>query len=265
MPVYKYFGHPARFHGKPLFHILCNLKKFGEGRIVTRTQHEMEKDYKELPSFYRILWAQPLMDKETLEGRVVAERVRKGVRYQQPVDLADIAPLPDFKLVPRDLEGEVCRWEALRDYTPEMDQVKEPKYFSVPPLLRLLMERNMKERGEEIKPESFLLPHYKSYIPKDTEEVHVADLQAPGKKSRERVRRVKHQETVTRCEGTASYEYSAAVGEEYWPGTQDVIASLPEEAPMPTPAVGMRLYRWPDDSKNHKEELRTEEHNTFFP
>merc|ERR1712240_555345 len=132
-----------------------------------------------------------------------------------------------------------------RDYSPEMDQVKEPKYFSVPPLLRLLMERNMKERGEEIKPESFLLPHYKSYIPKDTEEVHVADLQAPGKKSRERVRRVKHQE--------------------YWPGTQDVIASLPEEAPMPTPAVGMRLYRWPDDSKNHKEERRTEEHNTFFP
>ena len=29
--------------------------------------------------------SQPLMDKDTLEGRVVAERVRKGVRYQEPV------------------------------------------------------------------------------------------------------------------------------------------------------------------------------------
>ena len=26
MPVYKYFGYPARFHGKPLFHIICHLK-----------------------------------------------------------------------------------------------------------------------------------------------------------------------------------------------------------------------------------------------
>ena len=76
------------------------------------------------------------MDKHTLEGRVVAERVRHGVRwnildpfgmrshltrrknslviliyrYQEPVDLADIAPLPDFKLIPREEEAEVCRF-----------------------------------------------------------------------------------------------------------------------------------------------------------
>ena len=30
-------------------------------------------------------------------------------RYQEPVDLADIAPLPDFKLIPREKEAEVCR------------------------------------------------------------------------------------------------------------------------------------------------------------
>ena len=31
-------------------------------------------------------------------------------RYQEPVDLADIAPLPDFKLIPREEEAEVCRF-----------------------------------------------------------------------------------------------------------------------------------------------------------
>jgi hypothetical protein len=58
MPMYKYFGYPARFHGKPLFHLLCNLKEFGRGRVVTRTSHQPEPGRPALPSFYRILWAQ---------------------------------------------------------------------------------------------------------------------------------------------------------------------------------------------------------------
>ena len=33
MPVYKYFGAPAKYHGKPLFHILSNLK-VGSFRLV---------------------------------------------------------------------------------------------------------------------------------------------------------------------------------------------------------------------------------------
>ena len=121
-------------------------QEFGKGRVLVRSSHEVEPNHSSQPSFYRILWAQvtfetrscgqskeyylfyqPLMDKHTLEGRVVAERVRHGVRwndwmiemdwpftiiksrYQEPVDLADIAPLPDFKLIPREKEAEVCR------------------------------------------------------------------------------------------------------------------------------------------------------------
>jgi hypothetical protein len=49
MPIYKYFGAPARYHGKSLFHIICNLKDFGRGRIITRTSFSMD----EKPSFYR--------------------------------------------------------------------------------------------------------------------------------------------------------------------------------------------------------------------
>lgn len=256
MPVYKYFGNPARYHGKPLMHLLCNLKETGRGRIVSRVSHEV--DQASGPSFYRVLWAQPLMDKETKEGRVVAEKVRKGVRYLEPVDLASIAPIPDFRLVSRDEEAEFCKWDKLRDYSPKVDCVTEPKYFSMPPLLGLLMDRNMKERGEVAGAESHLLPHYKTYVPKDQE----ADL-LPGEK-KERV--VRHQETITMCEGEANYQYGDKVEAVYHPAP-GVLDLLPEEPPFPQPLVGMRLYKVPisDKFNKHKEEVRTEEHNTYLP
>jgi len=269
MPIYKYFGYPAKFHGKPLFHILCHLKEFGKGRIVTRTSHLADPALPALPalpSFYRILWAQPLMDKDTLEGRVVAERVRRGIRYQEPVDLADLAPLPDFRLVAREEEEQVCRWGELREFDTERDTVTEPAHYTAPPLLKLLMERTMRERGEEVG--EMLLPHIDTYIPKDTEKVVVADPHQPGRRSRERVRVLKHQEWPTRCSGVASYQYTGSVGAEHLPREEErVVATLPMEAPMPQPSVGMRLYKWADthrDPRNH-DELRTEQHNSFRP
>jgi len=249
MPVHKYFGHPARYHGKPLMHLLTNLKEFGRGRIISRTS--WDSDITSGPSFYRVLWAQPLMDKETVEGRVVAEMVRKGVRYQEPVDLANIASVPDFRLVARDQEPEFCQWEKLRDFTTDVDFVTEPKYFTLPPLLKLLMERNLSERGESRDENVDLLPHYKTYTVKNKDIIKLPD--------EERI--VTHQETVTRCEGVASYQYRDKVESNYRE------MQLPDEPPYPQPAVGMRLYKLPVSDKfdKFKEEIRTEEHNTFFP
>lgn len=253
MPIYKYFGHPARYHGKPLMHLLTNLKEFGRGRIISRTS--WDADVKSGPSFYRVLWAQPLMDQETVEGRVVAQMVRKGVRYQEPVDLAEIAPIPDFRLVPRDEESEFCQWDKLRNFSPEIDCVTEPKHFSLPPLLRLLMERNMKERGETGVEENFLLPHYKTYSVKDKE-----TIQLPEER---KGRVVKHQETVTKFEGVESYQYMESGTANY----RELLSQMPEEPPYPQPGVGMRLYKIPVSDKigKFKEEVRTEEHNTYFP
>jgi len=257
MPVYKYFGQPAKYHGKPLFHILANLKDFGKGRIVTRSSFETEPSHQKQPSFYRILWAQPLMDSNTVEGRVVAEKVRRGVKFTKPVDLASIAPVPDFKLVSKADEEKFCKWKSLRDFSTDVDFVTEPKYFTVPPLLRLLMERNIAERGETPGEESFLLPHYKTYTPKNKEVIPEFDQKA---------RHEEHQEIITKCEGTASYSYSDTISPMFGlDPSLDLLSMLPEEPPMPAPGVGMRLYKWPDTSKNHKEEIRTEEHNTYFP
>lgn len=259
MPVYKYFGQPAKYHGKPLFHILSNLKNFGVGRIITRSSFEAEPEHADRPSFYRILWVQPLMDSKTEAGQVVAEKVRHGVRYTEPVKLQDIAPLPDFKLVHKAEEEQYCQWDKVRDFAPEVDFVKEPKYYTMPPLLKLLMERNLKERNETPTEESYLLPHYKTYIPKNFEMFDDSNLNHKQLKE-------EFQEMETRCEGTASHNYADSINEEFRVHDSiSILDQLPQEPPMPAPAVGMRLYHWPDTSRKHKEEIRTEEHNTFFP
>jgi len=257
MPVYKYFGKPALYHGKPLFHILSNLKNFGVGRIISRSSFEAEPSHNEKPSFYRILWVQPLMDDKSLEGRVVAERVRHGIRYTQPVQLQEVAPVPDFRLVAKDAEAEYCQWDKVRDFSAELDIIPEPKHYSMPPLLKLLMERNLKERNETPGEESFLLPRYKTARPHNHE--HTA---TPGSKYVKEY----HQEHERRFEGTADYNYSDLISDDLKVTDHiSILDQLPEEPPMPAPAVGMRLYHWPDTSRRHKEDIRTEEHNTIYP
>jgi len=241
MPIYKYFGSPALYHGKSLFHILCNLKDFGRGRIVTRATYEKEVK----PCFYRILFAQPLMDEKTLEGRVVVEKIYKGVRYTEPVDLSQLASIPDFKLVPKKDEAAFCRWGEVRDYSTEKDFAVKPKYFTLPPLLKILMERERVKRGEE-EAEELLLPAYKTY-PK-------MNVQLTGTK-KIGIKAEKHQETVIICEGTASYRYSDSIPQKF-KTREESVDMFPQEAPMPSPAVGMRMYKVQWEGKEHKEEPR---------
>eukprot|EP00088_Acartia_fossae_P017755 TRINITY_DN2015_c0_g1_i4.p1 TRINITY_DN2015_c0_g1~~TRINITY_DN2015_c0_g1_i4.p1 ORF type:complete len:253 (+),score=69.76 TRINITY_DN2015_c0_g1_i4:594-1352(+) len=247
MPIYQYFGAPTKFHGKPLFHILSNLKEFGRGRIITRAGFKDEK-----PSFYRVLFAQPLMDAKNEEGRVIVEKVKNGVKYTEPVDLSKIAPLPDFLLIPKDEEAKFCKWSELRDYSPDKDFVTEPKYYTMPPLLKLYMEREMKKREAKEDESTYLLPHYKTFKVKNFDQVDEDKIE-------------KYQETVTRCEGTAGYNYNDKISPLYAygagneEGAAKVVEKLPEEMPFPTPFVGMRLYKLPwsnMDKWNDREEPR---------
>ena len=188
---------------------------------------------------------------------MVAERVRHGIRYTQPVQLQEVAPVPDFRLVAKDAEAEYCKWDKVRDFSEELDIIPEPKHYSMPPLLKLLMERNLKERNETPGEESFLLPRYKTAQAHNHE--HTA---TPGAKYVKEY----HQEHKRRFEGTADYNYSDFISDDLKVTDHiSILDQLPEEPPMPAPAVGMRLYHWPDTSRRHKEDIRTEEHNTFFP
>ena len=55
------------------------------------------------------------MDPETLHGRVVAERVFRGLRQREPVVLSSVAHKPDFRLVPKDEEEAFCQWDKVRN------------------------------------------------------------------------------------------------------------------------------------------------------
>jgi len=159
MPLVK-VGLDAVHHGKKLFPLLCNLKNFGKGRIIYST---LEQQFPE-PSFYRILLAQPEMDEEMQFGRIVAERVYRGVKFDAPFNMAGKqTKFPDYRLVPKDEEDMFCRWNEVEDYQASKHAPKRAAHMEMPPLLRLVMERSRTSRGESTAEKDFLLPAHKIY------------------------------------------------------------------------------------------------------
>jgi len=169
MPITK-VGLDAIHHGKKLFPLLCQLKNFGKGRIIYST---LEQQFPE-PSFYRILLAQPEMDDEMRYGRIVTERVYRGKRFTTPHNMSGKqTEFPDYRLVPKHQEDEFCRWAEIVDYDPQSHAPLRSRHMELPPLLKLVMERNRAARaekaaetGSEIRKEDkedLLLPAYKIY------------------------------------------------------------------------------------------------------
>ena len=81
------------------------------------------------------------MDDKSLEG------LRHGIRYTQTVQLQEVAPIHDFRLVAKDAEVEYCKWDKVRDFSKVLDIFTEPKHYSMPPLLKLLLLRGISGRG----------------------------------------------------------------------------------------------------------------------
>ena len=62
-----------------------------------------------------------------------------------------------------DEEEAFCRWNEVQDYDPAKHAPERSKYMQMPPLMRLVVERNRKARNESVKEADFLLPAYKTY------------------------------------------------------------------------------------------------------
>ena len=58
---YVYIGRRNFYVGKTLWEILGNLRDFGVGRMLVRSNYERYPE----PTYYRILRAEPLMDEVT--------------------------------------------------------------------------------------------------------------------------------------------------------------------------------------------------------
>lgn len=99
-----FIGRKSDFYGKSVWELVCNLKNFGVGRVLQRTQLKHHPE----PSWFRIIKAEPAMDEENRLGRLTVERVHRGVKLPRPVVMSDTTADTDYQLVPRHLESDVC-------------------------------------------------------------------------------------------------------------------------------------------------------------
>uniref|UniRef100_L7LVC0 Putative mitochondrial ribosomal protein s34 n=1 Tax=Rhipicephalus pulchellus TaxID=72859 RepID=L7LVC0_RHIPC len=152
MPRIKYIGYPSPYVGKHLLWLLGNLKNFGVGRVVTRTSFERYPE----PSYYVITKVRPYMDDANQYGDVWAETVFRGRRLG--VIQLESPQVPDYKLVPKSEEARLLS-------LPVVDPVAKvlPRYLKMPPLMRIIVERDLKAKGLSlpvVDPVPKVLPRY---------------------------------------------------------------------------------------------------------
>uniref|UniRef100_G3MSQ6 Uncharacterized protein n=1 Tax=Amblyomma maculatum TaxID=34609 RepID=G3MSQ6_AMBMU len=141
MPRIKYVGYPSTYVGKHLMWILGNLKDFGVGRIVTRTGFERYSEH----SYYVIKKVIPYMDDANQYGEVWADTVFRGRRIG--VIQLESPQVPDYKLVPKSEEGRLLSL-PVKDAVPKV----LPRYLEMPPLFRMIAERDLKAKGIDSEP-----------------------------------------------------------------------------------------------------------------
>uniref|UniRef100_A0A0N5C8V8 Mitochondrial 28S ribosomal protein S34 n=1 Tax=Strongyloides papillosus TaxID=174720 RepID=A0A0N5C8V8_STREA len=135
--------------GKFLFEILCQLRKMGVGRIVTKT--EWTRKWPTEPSYIKIVKAFPEMDPWQQKGRVYGEWVFRGVNlglYEFSKDLNR----SDWKLVPKSEEDKLLKNKN------QMDTIVFPRTFPLPPLQVLLAKKFAKRAGMKYDEKSSRAP-----------------------------------------------------------------------------------------------------------
>ncbi|XP_076649606.1 mitochondrial ribosomal protein S34 [Halictus rubicundus] len=177
----KYIGRTTTFKGKPLWEILGNLKNFGVGRIVIRSQYQRYPE----PCYMRILKvaALPMTGEANPDNirKVVAlvERTFRGETTVKPVQLETVTYKPDYVLIPKDQESQytnVSNRPAARVM---------PSEAEFPPLLKeILIREAMKGGGQEnpvVEPKLRLrynLTGVKNYSVAKDEETPTVDVEA---------------------------------------------------------------------------------------
>ncbi|KAG1682579.1 hypothetical protein GQR58_010799 [Nymphon striatum] len=131
MVVKRYIGKPALWHGKALFELLINLKDFGIGRMVVRSNFERYKE----PTYFIIKKVAPKMDPDNKLGSAWVDMVFRGVQEIRNVWKTD------FKLIPK------CEEEMYKiNHVPDSEYLQKrilPQHIDVPPLMqRILMKEN---------------------------------------------------------------------------------------------------------------------------
>ncbi|KAF5304053.1 hypothetical protein FQA39_LY01838 [Lamprigera yunnana] len=146
MPI-KYIGKTFDFKGKTLWEILGNLKNFGVGRIIARSMFERYPE----PSYIKIVKVETVPNPETntpddaRKVRALVEHTFRGRKHPELVNLFATTYKTDYKLIPKDKEAEYCKCDNPRIVNKILPRTKE-----FPPILRELIIREMKAKGEEV-------------------------------------------------------------------------------------------------------------------
>ncbi|XP_026804812.1 uncharacterized protein LOC113548236 [Rhopalosiphum maidis] len=135
----KLIGRTTNLYGKTLWEILGNLRTTGVGRLVTRNSYDRYEE----PSFFKVLSVEPTAQIEDKARKVIvhAEKIFRGKRYKEPVEIYSVSYKPDYRLIPKDEEQ--LWWDRLANCKPREKFV--PGSIELPPLMRLVLERDNKD------------------------------------------------------------------------------------------------------------------------
>ncbi|CAG0897651.1 unnamed protein product [Darwinula stevensoni] len=100
MPT-KYVGRTTAWQGKRIWEILCNLKDFGKGRLLTKGMWEFK--YPNEISYIKVLKAEPIMDQENKFGAVWCKQVFRNQHDGERLMRKGVYS-PDWKLIHKEDE-----------------------------------------------------------------------------------------------------------------------------------------------------------------
>ncbi|XP_056629710.1 uncharacterized protein LOC130440510 [Diorhabda sublineata] len=143
---YKYIGRTTYFKGKSLWEIVGNLKNFGVGRIVVRSNLEKYPE----KSYMKILKVETLPNPENpsmdnmRKVKVWVENTFRGRTFPEPILIEGISYKTDYRLIPKAEEQEY-RNSTIYEYKKIL-----PKTMNFPPLLKDILIKIGKSKGEDV-------------------------------------------------------------------------------------------------------------------
>ncbi|PSN53237.1 hypothetical protein C0J52_07983 [Blattella germanica] len=152
MPI-KYVGRTTDFKGKTLWEIVGNLKNFGVGRVVVRSIFERYPE----PSYLKICKVEALANEDPRKVRIWAEKVFRGRKYKNIVQVCSVSYKPDYRLLHKDEEEAYCKTDTI---VPLEKTKILPQTIPFPPLLKELILNNFRAKGKTITDEPQLKVSY---------------------------------------------------------------------------------------------------------
>uniref|UniRef100_A0A0K0DGK2 DRMBL domain-containing protein n=1 Tax=Angiostrongylus cantonensis TaxID=6313 RepID=A0A0K0DGK2_ANGCA len=142
-------NYDVNAQGKYLWEILCQLKRFGVGRVVTK--NEWGRKWPTQPSYIKIVRAQPSMDRWLFGGSVWGEWTFRG-RTLGVYDFAIDLSRSDWRLIHKYEE------EKFMECNQPMTDITLPNSFPIPPLQNLFTKKTCEKTGTKFREEHTRAP-----------------------------------------------------------------------------------------------------------